>query len=97
MRHYLRMISSFIQMAVQRETAFRANLALNLLNTILNLVAGVAGLSVLFGQVEILRGWTYPQAMVVLGLRLPGRFLFSYRPPSASPPCGGPYLDTGPG
>jgi len=70
MRYYLRLIGLFIQMAIQHETAFRANLAVNLLNTCLNLLAGIAGVSVLFGQVETIRGWTYPQALALLGTYL---------------------------
>ena len=70
MRHYLRLVWLFLRTAVERETAFRANLAISLLYTTLNLVAGIAGVGILFGQVETLQGWTYPQALALLGVYL---------------------------
>lgn len=70
MRHYLRLGWLFLRTAVERETAFRANLAISLLHTTLNLVAGIAGVGILFGQVETLQGWTYPQALALLGVYL---------------------------
>lgn len=70
MRHYLRLIGLFFRTAVERETAFRANLAISLLYTTLNLVAGIAGVGIPFGQVETLQGWTYPQALALLGVYL---------------------------
>jgi ABC-2 type transport system permease protein len=70
MGRHLRLIGAFLRIAVQRETSFRTNLLFDLLNTVLNLVAGIAGLGVLFGQVDTIRGWTYPEALAVLGVFL---------------------------
>jgi ABC-2 type transport system permease protein len=66
----LRLIAAFLRAAAQRETSFRSSLLVDLVNTALNLVAGIAGLGVLFGQVDTIRGWTYPQALAVLGVYL---------------------------
>ena len=70
MRHYLRLAGLYLRAAVQREMAQRANLAINLLNTTLNLGAGLAGVAILFGQVETIRGWAFPQALALLGVYL---------------------------
>ena len=70
MSYTLRLVGLFIRVSLQREMAFRANLAINVLNTALNLVAGVAGVTVLFSQVERIRGWTFPQALALLGVYL---------------------------
>ncbi len=68
MLHYLRLIATFIRAAVQQETAFRANFGFNLLNTALDLVAGISGMLILFGQVKTVQGWTFPQALALLGV-----------------------------
>lgn len=68
MAHYFRLIRAFLRTSFQRETAFRANFYIYLLNTSLSLIAGLAGLSILFGQVESFQGWTYAQALTLLGI-----------------------------
>jgi len=70
MLHYLRLIKLFIQTAVQQEMASRANFLINLLNTALNLIAGIAGIAILFSQVETIQGWTFSQALALLGTYL---------------------------
>ncbi len=70
MRHYLRLIGLFLRTAIQREMAYRANLAVNLLNTALTLIAGLAGVAILFGQVQTIHGWTFPEALALLGIYL---------------------------
>lgn len=70
MRFYVRLIGRFIQVSVQQEAAFRANFAVNLLNTVLALVAGLAGVSILFAQVETFQGWTFSQVLALLGVYL---------------------------
>jgi ABC-2 type transport system permease protein len=70
MSHYLRLVKLFVQTAMQREMAFSANFFINLLNTVLNLVAGISGVAILFDQVETIQGWTFPQALALLGVYL---------------------------
>jgi ABC-2 type transport system permease protein len=66
--YYLRLIRAFMRTSFQRETSFRSNFYINLLNTCLNLVTGLAGVSILFGQMESFQGWTYAQALTLLGV-----------------------------
>ena len=70
MGHYLRLIRAFARTSFQRETAFSANFFISLFRTGLGLTADLAGLSILFDQVEIFHGWTYPQALTLLGFFL---------------------------
>jgi len=70
MGYYVRLIRLFIQTSFQRETAFRANFAINLLNTALTLIAGLAGVTILFSQVETIQGWTFPQTLALVGVYL---------------------------
>jgi ABC-2 type transport system permease protein len=57
-----------MRLSLQREMAFQANFYINLLHTVLNLFSGLAGVSILFGQVASFQGWTYPQALTLLGV-----------------------------
>lgn len=68
MKYYFRLIRAFIRTAFQRETAFRTNFFVNLLNSSLGLIINLAGLNILFGQVDSLQGWTYPQSLILLGV-----------------------------
>ncbi len=66
----LRLIRTFIRASAQQELAFRVNFWINLLHSLLNLGVGVLGVSVLFGQIRALNGWTYPQTLALLGVYL---------------------------
>ena len=70
MLYYLRLIRLFIRAAIQKETAFRANFFTSVLHTALDLVAGIAGVFILFDQVETIRGWSFAEALVLLGVYL---------------------------
>jgi ABC-2 type transport system permease protein len=70
MGYHLRLVWLFIRTSLQREVAFRANFFINILHTALNLLAGIAGVAILFGQVETFHGWTFGQALVLLGIYL---------------------------
>lgn len=70
MLYYLRLLKTFIRTAFQQEAAFRANFAINVLNTALNFLVGIAGVTILFSQVETIRGWTFPQTLALLGIYL---------------------------
>ncbi len=69
MRH-MRLIVLFFRAAVQSELAYRANFWINLLYSALNLITALAGLQVLFGQVQSIRGWDYPTTLALLGVYL---------------------------
>ena len=70
MLYYVRLIRAFIRTSIQQDVAFRTDFFINLLNTILNLATGVAGLAILFSQVETIRGWTFSQTLALLGVYL---------------------------
>ena len=68
--HKIRLIRSFILASAQAELAYRANFFLSLLHSLLNFAAGFLGVVVVFGQVEMLRGWDYPATLALLGVYL---------------------------
>ena len=68
--HYLRLLGSFARASAQNELAYRANFWVSLLQSLLNLGAGLLGVLVLFGQVETVRGWDLPATLALLGVYL---------------------------
>jgi ABC-2 type transport system permease protein len=66
----LRLIFEFFKVSTQAELAYRANFFIRFLNAILNLVTGVLSLTVIFNQVESIKGWDLPSAMALLGVYL---------------------------
>lgn len=67
---YLRLIGHFIGIAFQELLAYRANFWSSLLYSLLNLVSGVLGVSVIFSQVEAVHGWRLESALALLGVYL---------------------------
>jgi ABC-2 type transport system permease protein len=65
---YLRLIQRFAAASAQNELAYRANFWISLLHSALGLGTGVLALSVLFNQVEAVRGWDFPATMALLGV-----------------------------
>jgi ABC-2 type transport system permease protein len=59
-----------MQASFQNEMAHRSNFWISLLHSILNLVTGVLGVAVLFGQVETINGWDFPSTLAILGVYL---------------------------
>ncbi len=70
MRRYLRLMEAFARASAQEELAYRANFAIGLLYSALNLATGVASLWIVFGQVEQLHGWDFTSALALLGVYL---------------------------
>jgi ABC-2 type transport system permease protein len=67
---YLRLLGQFARASLQEEMAYRANFFINLLYSLLNLATGVLGIAVLFGQVEMVQGWTFAGTLALLGIYL---------------------------
>ncbi|HZU86415.1 MAG TPA: ABC-2 family transporter protein [Anaerolineaceae bacterium] len=67
---YLRLILRFMRASFQEEAAYRANFFINLLYSVLNLVTGMLGVMVLFGQVQNVQGWDLPSTLALLGVYL---------------------------
>lgn len=70
MKRHLHVLGSLISASAQQELAYRANFAIGLLHSLLNVATGWLGLAVVFGQVETLRGWDFAAALAVLGVYL---------------------------
>jgi len=73
---YVRLVAALFRAAAQQQLADRADFAFGLLQSILNLGAGIIGLAVLFGQVRTLRGWDFPATLALLGTYLLLRALY---------------------
>ncbi len=70
MIRYLRLVGQYIRLAIQRAAAYRANFAISIVHALLNLVTGILGVVVVFGQADSVRGWDFASALVVLGIYL---------------------------
>jgi ABC-2 type transport system permease protein len=68
--YHLRLVRQFARASAQNELAYRANFWLSLFHSLLNLVSGVLGVVVLFGQVETIRGWDLLSTLALLGVYL---------------------------
>ena len=68
--YYLRLIRSFFRASMQDEMAHRSNFWIGLLHSALNLVTGVLGVAVLFGQVDSINGWDFASTLAILGIYL---------------------------
>jgi ABC-2 type transport system permease protein len=68
--HYLRMIFQFLKASIQEETMYRANFWIHLLHSLLSLATGFLGIYILFGQIEMIEGWTFAGALAILGVYL---------------------------
>ncbi len=64
------LIARFMQASFQEEAAYRANFFISLFYSLLNLVTGVLGVGVLFGQVENIHGWSLYSTLAILGVYL---------------------------
>jgi len=67
---YLQLLRSFLQLSIMEEMASRSNFFISLLNTLLNFGTGILGVVVLFDQVKVVQGWTFPKTLALLGAYL---------------------------
>ncbi len=65
-----RLIGSFMRASFQEDAAYRTNFFISLLTSLLNLVTGVLGIMVLFGQIDSVHGWTMVSTLAILGVYL---------------------------
>ncbi len=70
MMHALKLIGAFFKISTQGEMAYRANFFIRCLHALVNLVTGILSLTVIFNQVEDIKGWDLPSALVLLGIYL---------------------------
>ncbi len=66
----LRLIPGFMRVSFLEEAAYRSNFFIALLSSILNLVTGVLGIIVLFGQINTIHGWDLTSTLALLGVYL---------------------------
>ncbi len=66
----LRLIAHFMRASFQEEAAYRANFAIGLLHSLLNLATGVLGVTVLYSQVQTVNGWSFASTLALLGVYL---------------------------
>jgi ABC-2 type transport system permease protein len=66
----IRLIFAFLLASAQQEMAYRANFFLALGYSLLNLGVSWAGLGILYGKVETIRGWDYRSTLTLLGVYL---------------------------
>lgn len=68
---YLRLIGRFVAASAQGDLAYRANFAISLLHSLLNLGTGVAGVLALpWSQVSAINGWDRRGLLALLGVYL---------------------------
>lgn len=65
-----RLIFAFLRASAQQELAYRANFFIGLGYSLLNLGVALAGLGILYSQVETIRGWDYRSTLALLGVYL---------------------------
>ncbi len=67
---YLRLLWIFLRLGVLNELQYRANLAVRLLESLLNLGTALAGLGVVFSKTDTLAGWRPAELLAVIGVYL---------------------------
>lgn len=68
MRRYLRIIGTFIAAEAKNEMAYRANLALGVVEMVLVIGTSLGAVLVLFTHTTSLNGWTLPQMIALTGV-----------------------------
>ena len=66
--HYLRLIWTYLRLSALNEMQYRANLLLQLFNSVLGLGIGLAGLALVFFHTDALGGWGPLELLVVVGV-----------------------------
>ena len=66
--HYLRLIRTYVRLSALNELQYRANLLVQLFNSVLGLGIGLAGLALVFSQTDSLAGWGPLELLVVVGV-----------------------------
>ena len=67
---YIKLILQFLSASSQQEMAYSFNFFIHLVYSLLNLGVGIAGLGILYNQVEYIQGWDYESTLALLGIYL---------------------------
>ena len=65
---YLRLFALFARTEFQREIEYRANLAMEIAQMLMEISTSVGAVLVLFSYTEALNGWSLPQMLALLGV-----------------------------
>jgi ABC-2 type transport system permease protein len=65
---YLRLLKVLYRTSIQTDMEYRADFFTRILASLLGLVATVGGLAITYGYTTTLKGWTYPQVMVLIAV-----------------------------
>lgn len=61
---------TYLRIGVLNEMQYRVNFFIQLLQSIIAVATGLIGLTLVFGQVDTLRGWTQPELLAVMGVHI---------------------------
>jgi ABC-2 type transport system permease protein len=64
----LKLASHYMRIGILNEFQYRANLLIQVLQTVIALAVGLIGLTIVFNQTSNLQGWTQPELLAVLGV-----------------------------
>ena len=66
--HYLRLIRTYYRVSILNELQYRANLAMQIFSSLVQLGIGLAGIGLVFYNTDSLGGWQPAELLVVLGV-----------------------------
>ncbi len=65
---FFSLVKVFLRLSTLNELQYRANFFMELFNSVLALVTGLAGLALVFYHTTTLGGWTPPELLIVMGV-----------------------------
>src|SRR6266550_918540 len=65
---YFRLLKTFYKNALMAELEYRTNFVVNILTTLFWLFWSVVGLQVYFTHTDKIGGWSYDEALIVIGI-----------------------------
>ena len=66
----IKLAYSFLRIGLLNEMQYRVNFFIQLLQSFISVATGLIGLSLVFGQVTTLAGWSRPELLTVMGVHL---------------------------
>jgi ABC-2 type transport system permease protein len=66
----IRLFGLFLRVGAMNELQYRANLAVQLFQSAISLLTGLAVLALVFGQTQSLAGWSQPELLAVMGVHI---------------------------
>lgn len=66
--HYLRLIAVFFRTSVQTDMEYRADFFSRIFTSLLDLAMTIGGLSIAYNYTESIKGWTFPQTLVLVSV-----------------------------